>query len=404
MQRIELPEGNVKRRLIAVVVLLVIGGAALGYAIMGLVTPDSGWQAIEADNAAGGPTCAGELTLLYELGGSGSVQAESRAVTAAYSRLCREAYRQFDCRESFDDVGNLCDVNRRPNEAVEVGGGLYAALEAVERSGSRVLYLGPVYERYQGAFTCDDSQLVEFDPRLSPDVAREYAAYAAYARDPQAVRLELLGENKVRLAVSGDYLDFARREGVERFVDFGWTRNAFITDFVAEGLAAEGYTKGSLSSYDGFCRNLDGRGLAYSLPLHSRQGSAVYPAAVLDYRGPMALVSLRDYPVSEMDSLRFYAPEGGERRTPYVDAADGVSRNALPELVGYSSRQSCGEVLLAMLPVYIAEEFAPQALAALKEAGIETLYWEGFTLRCTGSAAQFRDFYQSDGVKFTAAG
>ena len=36
---------------------------------------------------------------------------------------------------------------------------------ARERSGNRALYLGPVYDRYSGLFSCeDDSLLADFDP------------------------------------------------------------------------------------------------------------------------------------------------------------------------------------------------------------------------------------------------
>ena len=64
----------------------------------------------------------------------------------------------------------------------------------------------------------------------------------------QCARVELLGEGRIRLFVSREYLEFARREGVECFIDFEWMRNAFIIDYLARELAAQGYTSGVLLS------------------------------------------------------------------------------------------------------------------------------------------------------------
>ena len=149
----------------------------------------------------------------------------------------------------------------------------------------------------------DDVQLADFDPRLSPEVAREYREYAAFASDPQAVRVELLGEGRVRLFVSREYLEFARREGVECFIDFEWMRNAFIIDYLARELAAQGYTSGVLVSYDGFVRCLDGSGEGYSLSVYDRSGEDVRAVALMGYQGPMSIAALRDYPVNAIVSF-----------------------------------------------------------------------------------------------------
>lgn len=405
VQRIELSDQHVSRRLILTAALLLLGVGLLVYSFLQFLGPQSEWVTITADSD-GGPSSAGDFTLLYCPGGGETTpSAERKGVTALYTGLARRAFQLFHADQSFEGVVNVYDLNRRPNETVEVDPGLYAALEAVVDSGSRALYLGPVYSRYFGVFTCqDDVQLYDFDPRLSEAVAAEYRELCAWANDPDAIGLELLGENKVRLRVSEGYLAYAEREGIEDFIDFSWMTNAFIADFIADGLITQGYTHGALTSYDGFCRNLDSGATGYTLPLYSRQGDAVYAAAELHYTGPRTFVVLRDYPMSERDASRFYTLKNGERRTPYVDPADGLCRNALPELVCYSASRGCGETLLALLPVYVAESFDAGALDALKGQGIESIRWEGFTLRCTDSEAVFGSFYDRDGAAFSAAG
>ncbi len=53
-------------------------------------------------------------------------------------------------------------------------------------------------------------------------------------------------------------------EGIGSFIDFSWMRNAFIADYLAEGLAARGFGKGALTSFDGFARNLEQGGEDFS--------------------------------------------------------------------------------------------------------------------------------------------
>lgn len=407
VQRIELSDKHVSRRLVLAAALLLLGAGLLVYSFVGFLNPEptDGWVTITADSG-GGPSSAGEFTLLYCPGaGGGSPAAERKAVTALYTGLAERAFQLFHAKQPFEGVVNVYDLNRRPNETVEVDPGLYAALEAVADSGSRALYLGPVYSRYFGVFSCeDDVQLLDFDPRLSGDVAAEYRELCAWANDPAAIGLELLGENRVRLRVSEDYLAYAEAEEIEDFIDFSWMTNAFIADFIAGGLTAQGYTHGALTSYDGFIRNLDGSATGYTLPLYSRQGDASYAAAELHYTGPRTFVVLRDYPMGSLDAGRFYTLQNGERRTPYVDPADGLCRNALPELVCSGRDLGCGEMLLSMLPVYVADQFDPEAPDRLKSRGIDSFWWEGFGLHSTDAEADLGQFYSKDGVSFSAAG
>ena len=83
------------RRLIAAAILLLIGGGALAYAFTQLMTPESGWQAIEASTAQG-PNCGDELVFLYELGAGGaSPAAENRAISTLYSDACQTLFQLF---------------------------------------------------------------------------------------------------------------------------------------------------------------------------------------------------------------------------------------------------------------------------------------------------------------------
>lgn len=397
VERIELNDEHMGRRLIAAAVLLVFGAAMLAYAFMQLMSPEDGWMEVEA---GAGSSCAGEFTFFYLPGNA----AERRAVTAAYTELCRTAYEQFNELESFEGVSNIYAINRSPNVPLTVDRALYGAFSAAAESGSRLLYLGPVYSRYGNVFYCeDDVQLADFDPAVSEDVAREYRELAAFAGDPEMIRIELLGDNRIELVVAEEYLAYAEQAEIENFIDFAWMRNAFIADYLAEELTARGYTHGVLASYDGFIRNLDGSGTGYSLSLYDRQGQSVYQAGVMAYTGPMSVVMLRDYPLSEQDRMHYYELRSGEIRTPYLDPADGRNKNAVHNLVCYAQDRSCGELAMKTAPVYIADALQVEALERLAAEGIESIRCEDWVIYSTDPDAVFSRLYENDGVRYTVA-
>lgn len=399
VERIELNEEHIGRRLAAAIVLLVFGGAMLAYAVWRLVTPETGWTTIEVE-ASAGVSCGGDFTFFYEA----TTTAERKAVTTHYTSLCRSAYEIFHSREEFEGRGNLWTVNSHPNEAVGVDPALYGALETIERSGSRLPYLGPVYDRYDDLFFCtDDSQTAAFDPRLNEEVAREYGEITAFANDPGAVRIELLGEDRVRLAVSPEYLAYAEREEIDQFIQLSWMTNAFIADYIAEELTALGYTKGTLSSYDGFTRNLDGSGREYAVSIYDRQGRNVYPAAVMSCRGPVSMVSFRDYPLNDQDMVRFYEMENGEIRTLYLDPADGLCRSAVHDLMCYAGDRGCGEILLQTAPVYIAGTLSAEALETLAAEGVQSIHCANGVICPTEAGITLTQLFERDGVKYTLA-
>lgn len=403
VERIELNQENVGRRLVAAIVLLAFGAVMLAYSFIQLLSPDDeAWVRIEASSSAGA-TCGTDFELLYYPGRDGrSSAAERKAVVSLYTRLCREAFELFHEREAFEGVNNIYAINRHPNQALEIDGRLYEAFSAVERSGSRAIYLGPVYSRYDDLFFCqEDYQLVDFDPRLSEDVAQEYREVLAFANDPEAIRIELLGENRVRLYVSEEYLDFAQRNEIEDFIDFSWMRNAFIADFLAEGLISGGYASGVLSSYDGFIRNLDAGGTGYSLQIYDYSGGTVYPVTAAAYQGPMSIVSLRDYPAGERDAYRFYQLENGEVRTLYLDPADALCKSAVHHLTGYARDKGCGEILLSLMPAYIADAFQPEKLERLAEEGVESVFCQDRVVYYTDPAVVFGQLYEGNGVRYT---
>ena len=402
MERIELDEEHLGRRFLAAGTLLIVGATLIAFGVMRFLTPASGWQAIQA-SGTGEPSCAEEFTFLYEAASS----EDAKAAAALYTSACQRAYRLFLCQEVVEGVVNVHTLNHRPNEALTVDPALYEALSTAVGGGRRELYLGPVYARWSDLFFCqEDAQLAAYDPRLSEDVAREYRGVLAFANDPGAVDLEFLGENRVRLRVSEDYLAYAEREGIDRFLDFGWMKNAFAADLIAEELAAGGITRGVLSSFDGFTRNLDGREGTYDYPLYHRRDGKVWLAGNLRYQGPKSLVCLRDFAASERDLERFYTLQNGEVRTPYLDTADALCKNALSSLVCCGGERTCGQLLMEMIPVYITDvPFGREDAAALARRGVDAVFCQGTVVYYTDPQAvltDLTDLTEGGGGRYTA--
>ena len=167
-------------------------------------------------------------------------------------------------------------------------------------------------------------------------------------------------------------------------------------------LTENGYTHGSISSYDGFVRNLDGRELGYAMNLYDLADGSIWPAGVMSYRGPRNLVYLRDYPLSGSDSRRMYLLETGEIRTGYLSTGDGRCKSAAHDLIAYSDAASCAEIALRLAPIYVADTLDVTALEALAGSGIQSIRMEDRVIRGTDAGLTLTDLYEGEGVRYTA--
>ena len=77
---------------------------------------------------------------------------------------------------------------------------------------------------------------------------------------------------------------------------------------------------------------------------------------------------------TELDRYRYYSYADGDIATGYLDPADGCYRSALHNVTSYSTERGCAEIALALAPIYIAQAFDAQALNALVEQDIYSLW------------------------------
>lgn len=381
VDKIPLPENHLWLRVILTVLFLAAGAYFLATGVSQLSAKDSGWSEIEAVSSE--LNCGEDFALHYCLGeGNMSVTAENKALSICYSDAAEYAFRMFTVDVEYEGVSNLYYISRHPNEEIVVDDVLYQAFSLIQDAGDRRLYLAPAYEQYGGLFSCsEDHDAVEFDPRWNPSIADYCGAIANYASDPEMIDLELLGDHRVILRVSDAYLSFAKENKIECLIDFGWMKNAFIIDYLADVLEENGFNHGYLTSYDGFTRNLDNRDQTYLFKIYDRKDGVICQPARIQLTPPVSIVALRNYPLTEKDIWHYYTYESGEIATAFLDPADGTCKSAADNLISYCGDLGCAEILLQTAPIFVAEELRTDALSALADKGIYSLWSEGTALK-----------------------
>lgn len=376
--RISLPEIHVKTRWILLVLFLSIAVVAFGLGIQDFLTTDPGWQEVEA--TAGQPSCAQDFQFLYDFSQEGAT-AQYKQLQSLYTQSAEQLYRLFSPDILEDGLYNVAYLNAHCNQAVAVEAELYTALRLIAAYGDRHGFLAPVMVEYERVFQSESQgEALQYDPTTNEETKAWIREILAYANDPQHIRLELGEKNQVTLVVSQEYGDFCRENELETVFDFGWMTNAFLVDALAYRLAEAGFTAGYLASNDGFTRNLDARGGSYSMNIFTQKDKSIYMPGKFTYTGPMSLVALRNFPMTEEDSRRLCVFSDGRVVSSYVDPQDGMTKAATPSLVSYSASRDCGEILLQMVNLYVADTLDTAAVNNLREQDIYTLWCEDLTI------------------------
>ena len=389
--RVEISEKNKTLRLIAAIALLVIGAVGITVGIQKALQKDTGWQRVQV--APQERNCSENFILQYNFGSSGAqATAVNQKLQSAYGEATVKAYQLFTPDEEIAGVNNIHYINRHPNEPIQVDPVLYAAFQKLE--GTRYLYLGPVYGHYnQIIYNTAEEYVDQLDPAVNGDAAAEILSTTHYAMDPEMISLELLGDNRIQLNVSQEYLSYAKNEHIsENFIDFAYMTNAFVIDYLADTLTEQGLTDGYLVSADGYTRNLT-KGMKFRFNIFDRVENLVYPAGIMEYEGPLSLVYLKDYPTADSDSN--YRGREDYFIHLFADPADGMYRTSTENLVSYRYGGSCADVLLQMLPVFLGDTFA------LPE-DVFSIWCEDGTICYNDEAIAIRDLLQSEDMSYRA--
>ena len=356
VNRVEISEKNKTLRLIAAIALLVIGAVGITVGVMRALKQDSGWQMVQVTTQE--RSCHENFLLQYNFGQSGAeATAVNQKLRTVYGEACVKAYQLFTPDEEISGVHNVHYINHHPNEVVVVDPVLYAAFQKME--GTPYLTMGPVYSHYYSAiYNAPESAIPQMDPATGSEAADYIGRIMTFTSDENAVKLELLGNDQVKLHISEAYLAFAQEEEIENFIDFAHLTNAFIIDYLADVLEENGLTDGFIASVDGYTRNLC-NGVKFAFNIFDRVGDLIYPAAVMEYQAPISIVYFKDYPTAEDDTN--YRQNDKHFIHLFADPADGIYRTSKEELVSYSYQEGCAEVSLKMLPSFVGDAFTVPA-------------------------------------------
>ena len=381
---IEVEEKHIKLRVVLLIICGAVALVSLGYWLFNLLTVEPGWYTISVKSSE--DHCGNEFTFSYHAGADGlDAKAERETVIRIYSKACEEAYNLFTWDVETSAEGGIRYLSDRPNQAVTVDERLYEALSLAK--DSPLMYMGSVTAEYAKIFQYTEEHLAaKYDPSQNPEVKAFITELMSFVSSRDHIRLELLGNNQVKLCVSAEFLNYAENNGVETLLDFGWMKNAFIADFLADALTEKGYTQGYLVSYDGYGRYLEGETTEYTLSLYDRFEYTVDRPASFSVKGVVNTAIFRNYPLTEGDMWHYFSfGTTGTIASVYADPADGVCKSATDNLVCYSQRASCAEMVLTCAPLFLTEELNESALVNMAANGVYTIWAEGKELRYTDS-------------------
>jgi hypothetical protein len=341
VKRIPLDIKNHKLRLILMILALAIAAGAFYYGFNQLFSVEAGWTTLEADSSSG-LNVSGDFQLQVELGAGGEAPlTERKRLTTVYSDAARKAYTLYTTQEYVADTNNVWYINHHPGEEIQVDAELYRALQHTLSAGNW-LYLGPVYEVWDSVwFSQTDEEAAAADPRKDAELAEFITRTTGYIASGD-IRLELRDNNIVFLNISDECRAFGEEYGIARWIDFGWQKNAYIIDDLAEALTASGWRRAVLSSKDGFIRCLDDR-QNFALKILADSDGSVKQIGQAEYKGPAALMVLVPGPGG--DRRYSYRYQDGMLRTAWISPEDGLDARPVDGLAAYAEEGGCRDLL-----------------------------------------------------------
>lgn len=393
VQHIELDEKKIKPRVILTIIFFIIGVAAITFGVVSMTRTEDGWRDIEAKSELSG-SCLGDIAFQYNLGASGvAAGVESRAISSLYLEAADEATKLYN-NAYYVDTNNIYTLNTSPNTEITLEPELYSALELLLENDRREIFYAPYYNEYNSLFFCvNDVEAYDFDPSMNTEMAEYIASVAAFVNDEKHISLTLSDDNKATLNVSEEYLAFAEEYEITTFIDLYWMQNAFVIDYIADKMMNNGYYFGSLSTFDGYVRNLDhGSGYVYGYNIYDMKDNTVIPAAIMTYEKQLSIVNYRAFPMSDVDDRFYYEYDNGGIAHKYI-GGDGYPISSTASLTAVSRELGCAEILVRTMGSYLAEELDENALTALDDIGV-VYCRDGVVVSTTEDEIGFESFYE----------
>lgn len=382
VESVEVSTRHVRLRTVLLVAFVAVAIACFAVVLVSLLKVDAGWTTLKEDTTLA--SCGDDFVFSYYFEEKQDKHYR-QGVADKYTNACVYAYNVFCDYEQLGGLNNLFYLNAHPNEELEVPSLLYRAIEAFETSGSRFLYYAPIYDCYNALFTMtSDANAALCDPSKNSALKAYVDNILPFVKDENHVRIELLGDNRLKLVVSEKY-QAAFGDNARVYIDFLWTKNAFIIDYIADTMLTSGLSRGIISSYDGFTRNLCETQEVFSanifdLATDDNGSSLVLGAGTMSYSQRLSVVMLKSYPVSG-NEYGYYTYEDGSVRSRFISPESGENISAISTYTAFSRSKSCAQIALEIIPLYLSDELSLEKIAELKSEGVYSLYCENGAIK-----------------------
>ncbi len=389
VNQVEVSNKHVKLRTILFILFVVLATVFFAIALVLLLKVEPGWYSLKVDSSEYNN---GDEFDFYYYFGDNDDKDYRQSVQKKYTEANVYAYNIFCDLYQIDDTKNLYYLNTHPNQEIQVPGLLYRSLKTFEDSGNRFLYYAPVRQVYNTLLTADNDDIASSCDITQNNELRAYVEkLISYIENEENVKLEFYPNNTIKLFVSDSYLNEFKDEGLV-YIDFSWTKNAFIIDYIADSMTSAGYVNGVISSKDGFTRNLSKRDETYTSILYDfvcEDSGANYAMGIgeIKYYQKLSFVSLRNYPISSGED-GYYVYEDGTIRTLFVDFSSGENISAVNGLTAYSELMNCVDMVINLIPIYLNDELDMSKLDLLSNNGLFILYCEDSTIKTNGNLVE----------------
>lgn len=343
VEKIILPNKNLKQKLIIAAVLLIVGLSSIGYGLYNSIKVNPGYAEIEVGSNYD-KNNSKEFTLLSYVNNS----IDKRNIAKVYSDAQVKAYRLFNVYEEYEH--NLFYINNHPNETIEIDKNLYDALKLA--SDYRYIFLGPIYQIHNSIFSCDlDGQIIEYLPDKNEDIKNIFDELSKYIMDNNTVNIDFFDNNLIKLNVDNEYLCFLKDNQLDRILDFYYMNNACIMDYICNELISAGYDNSIISSVEGYMRLLDESRFNYNL-LGIVDDKLLY-AGDIECCGPVSVIEVRNFIINEDDKYNYYKNDDGNIYSKYLDF-NGKNITNIDNLLTYSN-DSALKLMLDTMDIYFGK-------------------------------------------------
>ena len=310
---IEVSDKNVKLRVVAFVLAMLIAVGAFTFAVSSCLRKTPGYHRIEVTSDEEMIRLAGRINFQYRFsGGNAAISGEMRQLQELYGASLRRCCRLLDASETYLGTINLAELNANRGRDMTLSEDLFEVLtdayaKTLEGQGYS-LFAGPLYAEWNSILILDDPQ--PFDPTADPEEAARIERLAALVRDPANFTFKVVDAEKrtVRFDVSEEVLACMREYELDcPILDLNLLHDAYLLRLIARDLEAQGYANGFLAAESGVTVSLSGHsGGAYSLLGFNGEQSASVATFPLE-RGT-ACSLLRAFPL-ENETYGYYTVE-----------------------------------------------------------------------------------------------